>query len=458
MSLILCDRCGHNVSPATDGYAAATLDNDLRSWRSLSPAEAVSLTDGLRAKTSLLAELEVELDRVRRVLLELEVTKKATEAAVSKQRAMLSPIRRLPPEILTEIFDYSCDDEDVGQLPLMFSTPQLWSRFRFTVHKLDDFSASAQLQLLQNYLDLSGRHPIHAPVAYNESPPVVSQAFLLFLRHTERWQHLVVDSPHIFNFIGAAPLPRLTTLHGEVSLLLRDAYHVLRSAPHLRTVHLTNHDEAHELPKLPWAQITELHTEWAGASVLDVVDRCPNLVSWHHQSFAPRFPAPWQERTVSCAHLRRLDLCLARDSCLLEHLAAPALADLALTWSKCPAELLDAQNAAGRVVAFLQRSECRLRRLVLRNPPLRAFECLLLPTLRGLRALEMYSPQQSPLPEDLLSLFWAIGTTGSMPELEELVLEGFTEFAKSSFFTDIVTSRSESGCTLKCIDTHLAGC
>ncbi|KAL1676419.1 hypothetical protein EV122DRAFT_291944 [Schizophyllum commune] len=452
MSLILCDRCGHNVSRATDD---GVLNDDLRSWRSLSSSEAVSLADDLRAKTSLLTQLEGELERVRRVLLQLEETKRATEAAVSKQRAMLSPIRRLPPEVLIEIFDFACDDEDVA---LMLSTPQLWTRFHFTVHKMDDRPANAQLQLLQNYLDLSGAHPIHAPVAYNESPPVAPQAFLLFLRHTERWQHLVVNSPHIFNFIGALPLPRLTTLHGEVSFLLRDAYQVLRAAPNLRTVHLTNYDEAHELPKLPWAQITELHTEWAGASVLDVVERCPNLVSWHHQSITPRFPAPWEERDVECARLRRLDLCLARDSRLLDHLHAPALDDLALTWSKVPAEMLDAQNAAARVVAFLQRSQCHLRRLSLRNPPLRAFECLLLPTLCGLRALEMYSPQQSPLPEDLLSLFWAIGTTGSMPLLEELVLEGFTEFAKSSFFTDIVTSRSESGCTLKCIDTHLAGC
>ncbi|KAI5886197.1 uncharacterized protein SCHCODRAFT_01250251 [Schizophyllum commune H4-8] len=28
----------------------------------------------------------------------------------------------------------------------------------------------------------------------------------------------------------------------------------------------------------------------------------------------------------------------------------------------------------------------------------------------------MYSPQKSPLPEDFLSLFWAIGTTGTRGE------------------------------------------
>ena len=113
MSLILCDRCGHNVSRATDD---GVLNDDLRSWRSLSSSEAVSLADDLRARTSLLTQLEGELERVRRVLLQLEETKRATEAAVSKQRAMLSPIRRLPPEVLIEIFDFACDDEDVGQL------------------------------------------------------------------------------------------------------------------------------------------------------------------------------------------------------------------------------------------------------------------------------------------------------------------------------------------------------
>ncbi|KAF9259194.1 hypothetical protein L218DRAFT_875381, partial [Marasmius fiardii PR-910] len=94
-----------------------------------------------------LKERKLELSRLKVSIMTVESRLTAVESEVEGYRSLLSPVQRMPPEILAEIFEHCCHDIDIlGKLQaptpvvislvcgrwrdLAFSTPSLWASIR----------------------------------------------------------------------------------------------------------------------------------------------------------------------------------------------------------------------------------------------------------------------------------------------------------------------------------------
>ncbi|KAF5356427.1 hypothetical protein D9758_009524 [Tetrapyrgos nigripes] len=461
----------------------------IRSPGSPTSSESSQLSKLISNAEQDLSDYEKDIQSVENVLLDLSKKKEELERYVDHCKSYLSPIRRLPTEIMGEIFlnyqDLHMSDREDRQFrgpltrPLYSSpamtalvlssvcklwhtitlaTPQLWSRFSLRIRG----KCGSLSHLLEIYLSRSKQHPLTFDVVVNGDGPNSNIIIRLLSAHSHRWFFANCD--------GRCPglnmqldLPLLQSL--EMQYEDADSLNAFAGARALRTVSLVGIPRF-LLSNLPWDQIQflralELSTGDVGLPkyVWELAQKCPALCSLElgFSDYSPHEPAVF----TSSLYLSKLEsLCLWFvnwcDFCELFSVSTlPSLRKLSLELH--PFEPPGSDTAT--FSAFISRSQCSISILRLENLQKSTVQlaCGMLhhiPTLIELILEEcLYSTNQGP--PVMATLIAALRISPSpvevdrqageskpaLPLLRRLAMEGRADNFPTSRFVDMLESR-----------------
>ncbi|KAK7029354.1 hypothetical protein VNI00_014608 [Paramarasmius palmivorus] len=336
----LCHRCNAEFTPRVISPPIPV--DALRG--SLYPDETLidSTRTSLREEKEELLLYDEEIRRVRQVLESLESKRQALSQIHEKRQGILSPIRKLPPELWTRIFSYVCHskepyyytlhiDDDKGP-PAAIAISQVCSRWRNIVCAIPRLwssiymNAKAQLfsrrgvkvgHLIQTYLSRSkGCHlkiaivddAIEVPVWRGLWPKpqlatlnlLLQQAIRCEVLHLRiRW--LPMDLPPVF-----FNLPRLRELHAVLEVSNRSATWIsntLEKAPNVSvlSVYSLSNTVSSAFGQLTSLAISELNDIPSLQRLLSTHRKITTLAIWEIRQNARQAPGP-----VKLPHIKAL--------------------------------------------------------------------------------------------------------------------------------------------------------
>lgn len=234
------------------------------------------------------------------------------ETLATKCRTALSCVRRVPPELVSEIFAMCVpshvDDKqpwstlDMACVPwvlarvssswraVAISQPELWAYIKIDLEEMErDGKIEPPLGILEIALERSGSIPLRVFFHDSYRPTGRAQEMLASLMsHSHRWNQmsLFVSFPHLHltnQVRGCLPLLQYLNIgaYGANTFALFDGFEL---APMLREVFLRDEWEA---VQLPWVQLTSL----CGETMIcpkPTIRRCPELLRCHFEF--PRGP------------------------------------------------------------------------------------------------------------------------------------------------------------------------
>ncbi|EGO01410.1 hypothetical protein SERLA73DRAFT_158738 [Serpula lacrymans var. lacrymans S7.3] len=326
---------------------------------------------------------------------------------VGNLRALLSPARRLPPEVIAIIFTHCIlHDEPLSpvssQPPLILgrvckvwrevvlSTRGAWTslaiRFPPSVVSWDIF-VEKNLFILETWLQRSGSLPMSlALVSHGHLPSSTIDRFTRMLcLHSHRWRslNLFMASDDLTSLLEVArySLPALENViaHDSDEIVTPGGLNLrLHSTPNLTTVSFTAYPLRPGQIVLNWAQLTELsllydarHRRYrACTNYHHILAQCLNLEICSlgiGDASSPGMPSTILLHRLRILRLRRLEP-RSRLSGLIDALTLPQLEELeydstimttALPWWRD-------KPFPGQVYALLSRSECKLKTLCIK--------------------------------------------------------------------------------------------
>jgi hypothetical protein len=213
-----------------------------------------------------------QITRLNAVLDGLTRKRDALQTYTYLHTALVAPIRRLPPEVLSEIFLRYKDENNVlhplnrlNKAPLLLggvcsrwrtialSTPRLWTSFALAIRPK---YLKSDVMLAKTWLARAGRCPLTIRLAsqsiYQSSMKPLMKVFLL---HCEQWYdiHISVPLPVLKSLRPAkSRLPRLQRLSLDVKLY--EPLHIFECAPQLRWLKLASTLDP-SMVKAPWSQL-----------------------------------------------------------------------------------------------------------------------------------------------------------------------------------------------------------
>ncbi|PFH50383.1 hypothetical protein AMATHDRAFT_61219 [Amanita thiersii Skay4041] len=284
-----------------------------------------------------LSTLNSEIKTLKQALAKLTAQKKQLFTQLTLYESALAPIRRIPREILVEIFthcvpQWPTSNPRVTEIPLLFehvckywktvvqSTPKLWTQIGVDAgypHSDPDPS------MVQLWLTRSAKCPIDVCIDV-ESPSFSLDVILL---HSDRWrkldltitlEHISVLSP-IRGKLSSLEHLDLTVIGEEDSLVTRIDHFF--SAPNLSIFHsrgIGTDNFAFLRPTisfndlaLPWTQLTQYSGRLTAADLFRLIQAAPNLVSLEaHIKWKTQLPTdqPPIHPIVPMQRLKRLNL------------------------------------------------------------------------------------------------------------------------------------------------------
>ncbi|KAF8966786.1 hypothetical protein BDZ97DRAFT_602005 [Flammula alnicola] len=375
-----------------------------------------SVNDKVSAYDARIAELEAALQ---------EMTKKRTrlQEVARAHEGLVSPLRRLPPEILQDIFVWCLPQNrnavmHASEAPVLLGrvcsewrrisigTPEVWSSLHIVppnVNFSNPTSSTARFQrkrdLIEMWLGRSGACPLSVSLVWfagdsEEEIKLCGTLLEVLVPLCGRWKVLDFQVPlKMFKpFIGLTvkdvPLLEGMSLMDNRTPLDADAVDrwpeslkFAESATKLRNFTLTFFSGGIRLPTIPWAQLTDLYLESNIAfffrdsrEMLSTLAECASL-----QSCTLKFPL---SHTASLPAYDKLDmpivlpqlqvLCVDGDQHLhntfhmsntLMNLCAPKLRKLEILGRSGRPEGSMAPEPLGAIRTLLQRSKCPLEKL-----------------------------------------------------------------------------------------------
>lgn len=419
--------------------------------------EKVALTRFIADGVKRLSVRNNQIAHARRVLEDFVCSRDALQRDIEERRVIMNPARRLPTEILTQIF-LLCIDEaprndasphtnslDYDYMPwriaqvsrrwraVALSFPRLWSTIRIKAKDgdLEDATTCRKWELhLGAQLHRSSTHNLDVSVD-TASKILPSHPLLrILLPSSPRWKHLFLRVPRqsfrAFSGIRGF-LQSMKTLAVYSDAIAGPVSHVDPSyglsnvfeyAPMLRVV--AGDPSVLRFCRLPWAQIVsysntcnhnavgpERHHIVELLRLIPNIEKC-ELTLWTF----PQGPSPSGFPPVECRHLRSLKVTqnlLPHLSEVLDNLILPSLE--ILTMDTMPGVL------TGPLLDFITRTQASLRCLTLYTPHISALKCWhLLDSLSSLNKLVLGCPMTSFA--TLLSDFGSVPTTA--PSLQYL--------------------------------------
>lgn len=374
-----------------------------------------------------LSHLGSEITRVQAVLDQLLHDHTRLQAHADEHSALLSPARRLPHDIVAEIFlrcvpvrPWYRNSLDVTRPPWLLghicsgwrrvalSTPRLWSALRISLNDGNEMRPDYCAALVGAHLERAGACPLTLALDLaGESVTTAHQLVDTLVRRAHCWQHVRLTLPTaLYARFAAATnrLPLLQTLELDLpraadALTPAHPLAVFACAPRLRDVTL-NDPVAPAALVLPWAQLTRCHAEFddveqflhIARQALRLVECAVEAHSSGHRLHGGAAPAG---AVLPALRVFRITVLNGDVAALLDALTAPVLHDLEIS-------LFSADNIFwphAPFTAFLARSACVLQRLVLRHMPLADYE--LLTCLRAAPLLRELVVYELELDDDL---------------------------------------------------------
>ncbi|KAF7356298.1 F-box domain-containing protein [Mycena venus] len=196
-----------SVAPGSRHHALLTSNEPPEESESAFIQSVVSKTDAP------LARLDEQISRLRGQLKQLEDKYALVIGYRTRNRAILSPLRRIPPEILREIFSWTVPSIrdalirgsfDMHQSPwvltricsrwreVSISTPSLWSRVAIDYPQSLYNSSTYSFPLLEAQLKRSQKLSIHFYGANELDSSSQTRMFQLLAQHSSRWEELSI--------------------------------------------------------------------------------------------------------------------------------------------------------------------------------------------------------------------------------------------------------------------------
>ncbi|KAJ7330518.1 hypothetical protein DFH08DRAFT_967053 [Mycena albidolilacea] len=343
--------------------------------------------DSVISKTEArLVWLDDEIPKLREKLKQLEYERASLPRYVTCNKAALAPLRRMPPEVLGEIFSWTlptianvlnAGKFDMAQSPWLLtqissrwravslSIPSLWSRVVIQYPRLK-YTAPGRIHyshaLAETQISRAQTLKIHFYCCEQTDPRPQIHMFYLLSQHSSRWEELSLA-------LTPKMLPLLTTLRNQLPSLRRlwmewdggedeipvESLGSFHLAPSLVEFGLSN--ETCVLPiTFPIHQLTRLQFDGPWERHRGILKLAPNLVEAHIEVFHEE---TWPEigEIIDLPYLRGL---YVSDHQVLDYLRAPALVGIGLVgWEDGASDVLES------FAPFLDRSACILRRLTL---------------------------------------------------------------------------------------------
>ncbi|PBK98723.1 hypothetical protein ARMGADRAFT_587395 [Armillaria gallica] len=380
-----------------------------------------------------IVELEQQQSVYDAQLQEIQLRRRALLEALESRKSIYAPIRRLPHDILIEIFDSVCDswwqeaDEDWGlrhQRHSLDVSGPLWvlgrvcGLWRDTLHASPvswarklvvsaPFSKHA-LELLQTYLGHTGEHLLNLEACC--SNPVTDHKILsLLVQSCQRWKNLrIIATKQLMyhHFKSISQFPALQTI--DIEIYDGNGYHsnMCLGAPQLWQASFRGHG-IHQI-KLP-PGIAHFSGYIACPEDLRLLAELPNLKRCHLVMRLATKDAP----VVTMAQLTHL---YVDDVDVLNVLSAPLLSSLTINRIPHGSRSSSAQESITR---FLRRSRCHLESLSVGKviftsaTPSRVFT---------LEACSTISRLKLELPPRMIYIVEALTSPSVLPNLHHLIL------------------------------------
>lgn len=239
-------------------------------------------------------EIDKYAKQAQHMLDQLGMRRKELETLAFEHRSLIAPIRSLPNELLSEIFEWSCDlspwDHNFPVSLLLvcrdwqavaLSTPTIWANIIFGEYFQSDSSIkNGSANQAVSWLRRAANKPLS--LKFPEPLEVDTKIPKELISACERWEHLHCSldcqSPSIFSPIkGHLPLLKALVLITDSTIHLPDL-NLFEIAPRLRDV-LLFRPRADAMLKLPFSQLTKLSiTQLLPSELwLEYLRLCPNL-------------------------------------------------------------------------------------------------------------------------------------------------------------------------------------
>ncbi|KIM35524.1 hypothetical protein M413DRAFT_348408 [Hebeloma cylindrosporum] len=314
----------------------------------------------LPVPTAKLADLDIEINRIQEVLSNLMEQRQSLSTEIEGYRSLISPARRLPIDILQEIFLHTLPTAhnaviDPHMCPLLLtricngwrtvalSTPQLWSSIHIPIPLIvmgrphqwgpmhfNDLPEEFQKTTLSSLKSISLYDPRQYLVPKEHYDIILDS----FLPRASQWKSLALDtcSPFVIPIAelqeSDVPLLESLNLHGEADGTNDSSYSLpdwkmcgIVKSHRLRKINFTQiRDNITKFP-LKWAQITDIKLskfpyDWGPpnsnvnlADLIIVLSLSPRLVNFHSEirltNIGPASPSSMPS-SLPLLHLQRM--------------------------------------------------------------------------------------------------------------------------------------------------------
>ena len=277
MSSALCANCGYTIANGIQLPTTPVPDliQDAHGAYVASESQAQLIHNTISSTQANISQLDGEIHRLQAVLDGLKHKRDALQTYTHLHMALIAPIGRLPPEILSEVFLHCQESQDskklnklrLNKVPLLLgsvcsrwrtislSTAQLWASFMLTI---ESAYLRSDIMLATTWLARAGTCPLTIRLACGDwGRGFLKPLMDIFLLHCERWYDIHLSLPlRVLGFLGRAKnhLPRLHKLYLGRELETQEALDIFEFAPQLRSVHL-DFTLTPLMVKVPWSQI-----------------------------------------------------------------------------------------------------------------------------------------------------------------------------------------------------------
>lgn len=299
----------------------------------------------LKERKARLTAFAEEIERARAELLRLEQQRDQVQDVVQELEALLSPVRRMPMDIMTKVFEHCIWDQvspkaDPRMAPLLlgqvcrswrhllFSLPCLWTTLHLDLPSgAKDWDAVAQSKSLAMHVWLSRsealpisvflNHPKGSLIPWHALTHLDKEILTLGRRLKDLRLHFSPRSLSCLLTFTQSPLPYLEHLELQNTNTLPTSENpppiVLHSAPSLKSLSISWCTLDLRDFQIPWAQLQHLNLQFDASSFwnpihsdyLQTLALCPNLTTLCIGIGAPITkvdPAPTKPVTLHHVH------------------------------------------------------------------------------------------------------------------------------------------------------------